>query len=141
MAKSGQILSVEVDVSKAKQALSGTSKSLVSISRQSLGIIARGTVTVLKKEIRATTDKITGELLKAYRYKVSKDGSHANVFPKALNGERTIFPKVMALSYGRKKDALKPRGFVQKGEEYVEKGRYEDELQKMIDRELDKYWS
>lgn len=141
MAKSGQILSVEVDVSKAKQALSGTSKSLVSISRQSLGIIARGTVTVLKKEIRATTDKITGELLKAYRYKVSKDGSQANVFPKALNGERTIFPKVMALSYGRKKDALKPRGFVQKGEEYVEKGRYEDELQKMIDRELDKYWS
>lgn len=141
MSKSGQILSVEVDVSKAKQALSGTSKSLVSISRQSLGIIARGTVTVLKKEIRATTGRITGELLKAYRYKVSKDGSKANVFPKALNGERTIFPKVMALSYGRKKDTLKPRGFVQKGEEYVDKGRYEDELQKMIDRELDKYWN
>lgn len=140
MAKSGQILSVEVDVSKAKQALSGTSKSLVSISRQSLGIIARETVAVLKKEIRTTTGKVTGELLKAYRYKVSKDGSQANVFPKALNGEKTIFPKVMALSYGREKDGLKPRGFVQKGKEYVEKGSYENELQKMVDRELDKYW-
>ncbi|MBR1722458.1 MAG: hypothetical protein IJ727_08290 [Treponema sp.] len=42
MAKTGQFISVEADVSRAKAALSGTSKSLASISRQIMGIIGKG---------------------------------------------------------------------------------------------------
>jgi len=133
--------SIKADISEAQAALSGTSKSLASISRQTLGVIARGAVATVKKEIRSTTQKRTGELLRAYRYKVKKDGSEVNVFPKALNGEESIFPKAMALSYGTNDGRIKPRGFVQKGEDYVDKGGYEPEIQKLIDKELAKYWN
>lgn len=141
MAQTGQLLTVEADVSRAQAALSGTSKRLVSISRQTLGIIARGTVKTIKAEVRALTTKRTGELLKAYRYKVKKDGSVANVFPKALSGKDTIFPKAMALSYGTNDGKLKALGFVQSGEKYAESGAYQSEIEKMIQKELNKYWS
>lgn len=134
-------LIVKTEIAEVQNALSGTKKSLTSISKQALGVIAKGTVKTVKNEIRALTTKRTGELLKAYRYKVTKDGSQAKVFPKALAGNKSIYPKVMALSYGRKKDGLKALGFVQKGQDYVEKGSYETELQKLIDKELSKYWS
>lgn len=133
--------SIKADISEAQAALSGTSKSLASISRQTLGVIARGAVATVKKEIRSTTQKRTGELLRAYRYKIKRDGSEANVFPKALKGNDTIFPKAMALSYGTNDGRIKPRGFVQKGEDYVDKGGYEPEIQKLIDKELAKYWN
>lgn len=141
MAKIGQFLSVEADVSRAQSALSGTTKSLVSISRQTMGIIGRGAVSVVKKEIKATTQKRTGELLKAYRYKVKKDGSEVNVFPKGIKNEgREIFPKVMALNYGTKNGRLKSRGFVQVSERYAESRAYEADIDKMIQKELAKYW-
>ena len=140
MAKTGQFISVEADVSRAKAALSGTSKSLASISRQIMGIIGKGVKKETVKAIKALTQKHTGELLKAYRYKVKKDGSEVNVFPKALNGEESIFPKAMALSYGTNDGRIKPRGFVQQGEKYAESGAYESDIDKMILKELDKYW-
>lgn len=70
-----------------------------------------------------------------------RDGAQANVFPKALRGGNTIFPKAMALSYGTKNGRLAPRSFVQKGISYAEGGDYEREVQKLIDRELTKFWS
>ena len=57
-----------------------------------------------------------------------------------MEGSGTIFPKAMALSYGTGDGRIKPRGFVQKGSEYVEKGGYDSEIQKLIDKELSKYW-
>ena len=140
MAKTGSFLSVEADISRAQTALAGTSKSLASISRQAMGIIGKGVRNETIKAIRITTNKRTGELLKAYRYKVKKDGSEVNVFPKALNGEGTIFPKVMALNYGTSNGRLKALGFVQSGEKYAESNAYESEIDKMIQKELDKYW-
>jgi hypothetical protein len=141
MGKTGQFLSVKADVSRAQVALAGTSKSLVSISRQTLGIIGKGTVKTIKREIKALTETRTGELLKAYRYKVRKDGTLANVFPKALNGEKSIFPKAMALSYGTKNGRLKALGFVQSGEKYAESDDCQSDIDKMIQKELAKYWS
>lgn len=140
MARTGQFLSVQADVSRAQAALSGTSKSLVTISRKTMGIIGKGVANKIRGEIKALTNKRTGELLKAYRYKVKRDGSEVNVFPKALNGEKSIFPKVMALSYGTKDGRLKALGFVQAGDRYAESGDYAAELDKMIQKELDKYW-
>ena len=69
-----------------------------------------------------------------------KDGSEMNVFPKGIKGEN-IFPKVMALSYGTENGRLRPRGFVQKGNNYIEGSEYEASIDRMIDRELAKYWS
>ena len=88
-------------------------------------------------------------MVKGYTYKLKKDGTEANVFPRALTSkDRTIFPKAMTLSYGHegptkraKNWRIVPRGFVQRGQQYAESGSYMDEVQKLIDKELDKYWS
>lgn len=136
-----QFISVEADIKNAQNALSGTKKSLKAISKKALGVIGRGTVKAIKTAIKGSgLKKRTGELLKSYRQKVKKDGSSMTVFPKALNGEKSIFPKIMALSYGSEKRNLKALGFVQKGSEYVEKGNYSEEIDKMVKKELEKYW-
>lgn len=145
-----QFLSIQTDISQVQDALAGTSKSLKSIQKSVLRIAAKGTANAVKAAIRTSDlNKRTGELQNAYTYKVKKDGSEANVFPKALNsGDRTIFPKAMTLSYGHsgptkraKAWFIAPRNFVQAGDQYAESGKYMDEVQKYIDKELDKYWS
>ncbi len=145
-----QFLPIQTDISEVQDALAGTSKSLKSIQKSVLRIAAKGTANAVKAAIRTSDlNRRTGELQKAYTYKVKKDGSEANVFPKALNlHDRTIFPKAMTLSYGHsgptkraKAWFIAPRNFVQAGDQYAESGKYMDEVQKYIDKELDKYWS
>ena len=145
-----QFLSIQTDISEVQDALAGTSKSLKSIQKSVLRIAAKGTANAVRAAIRTSDlNRRTGELQKAYIYKVKKDGSEANVFPKALNShDRTIFPKAMTLSYGHsgptkraKAWFIAPRNFVQAGDQYAESGKYMDEIQKYIDKELDKYWS
>lgn len=143
-----QVLNIEADVSGAQEALEATNKSLTSIQKQTVGIVARGAVKQIKAVINATTQRHTGELSKAYRYKVKKDGSEANVYPKALNSKNTIYPKAMTLSYGhegRTKRAanwhIRALGFVQTGKAWIESGSYMADVNKMVDKELDKYWS
>lgn len=144
-----QIINASADIKEVQLALAGTSKSLKSIQKSVLRIAGKETA----KRIRAAINtgglqKRTGELSKAYVYKVKKDGNSASVFPKALTGkDRTIFPKAMTLSYGHdgatkraKNWHIEPRGFVQAGRQYAESGAYMDEVQKMIDKELEKYW-
>lgn len=144
-----QIINAHVEIEEVQKALAGTSKSLMSIQKSVLRIAAKGTAKQIKAAI-STSDlhKRTGELAKAYVYKVKKDGSEANVFPKALTSkDRTIFPKAMTLSYGHEGPTkrakawhIAPRGFVQSGQQYAESGSYMDNVQKMIDKELEKYW-
>lgn len=148
MANNGQIINTEIDISQVEQALAGTSKSLKAIQKSVLRIAAKETAKRVKAAI-STSDlhTRTGELAKAYVYKVKKDGSAANVFPKGISGSNTIFPKAMTLSYGHdgptKRAAnwhVAPRGFVQTGLQYAESGAYMTEVQKMVDKELEKYW-
>ena len=145
-----QILATEVDVSAVQDALSETSKSLKSIQRSTLRVVARATAKTVRAAIISSDLHVrTGELRKAYTYKLKRDGSEANVYPRALtNGDRTIFPKAMTLSYGHNGPTkrfrnwrIAPRGFVQRGQQYAENGDYMDEVQKLIDKELEKYWS
>lgn len=143
------LLNIQTDISEVQDALAGTSKSLKSIQKATLRIAAKGTANAVKAAIRTSDlQRRTGELQKAYTYKVKKNGDEANVFPKALTGkDRTIFPKAMTLSYGHqgptkraKSWFIAPRNFVQAGEQYAEKGQYMDDVQKYIDKELEKYW-
>lgn len=143
------LLNIQTDISEVQDALSGTSKSLKSIQKATLRIAAKGTANAVKAAIRTSDlQRRTGELQKAYTYKVKKNGDEANVFPKALTGkDSTIFPKAMTLSYGHqgptkraKSWFIAPRNFVQAGEQYAEKGQYMDDVQKYIDKELEKYW-
>ncbi len=155
-------ISISVDISEVQAALSATAKSLKSISRQTMGIAARTTVKALKTAIRQTTKRQTGELSRAYRYKVKKDGSSASVFPRTASGNHLVLAKIATLSYGndisvrpgRTWLSVKGRGyfarprtvhiparnFVRQGESFAENGGYMDEVQKMIDRELAKFW-
>lgn len=142
-----ETLGVEVDIKEVQTALAGTSKSIISIQKQALGIIAKGAVSQLKAYIKLSVHSRTGELAKAYRYKVKKDASQANVYPKAMHSDSTIFPKAMTLSYGHtgptktaKNWNVKALGFVQKAKAWVDSGAYDNELQKMVDKTLDKYW-
>ena len=139
-----------VDVSAVQEALSETSKSLKSIQRSTLRVVASATAKTVRAAIISSDLHVrTGELRKAYTYKLKRDGSEANVYPRALtSGDRTIFPKAMTLSYGHQGPTkrfrnwrIAPRGFVQRGQQYAENGDYMDEVQKLIDKELDKYWS
>ena len=145
-----QILATEVDVSAVQDALSETSKSLKSIQRSTLRVVARATAKTVRAAIISSDLHVrTGELRKAYTYKLKRDGTEANVYPRALtSGDRTIFPKAMTLSYGHQGPTKRfrnwrivPRGFVQRGQQYAENGDYMDEVQKLIDKELGKYWS
>lgn len=140
----------EVDVSAVQDALSETSKSLKAIQRDTLRVVARATAKTVRAAIISSDLHVrTGELRKAYTYKLKRDGTEANVYPRALtSGDRTIFPKAMTLSYGHQGPTKRarnwrivPRGFVQRGQQYAENGDYMDEVQKLIDKELDKYWS
>lgn len=146
---SGQLIQTQVDIEEVEKALAGTNKSLKAIRKSVLRIAAKETAKRVKAAINASDlHRRTGELAKAYVYKVKKDGSEANVFPKALTGNgRTIYPKAMTLSYGHdgptKRAAswhIAPRGFVQSGQQYAESGAYMTEVQKMVDKELEKYW-
>lgn len=143
------LLNIQTDISEVQKALAGTSKSLKSIQKATLRIAAKGTANTVKAVIRSSDlQKRTGELQKAYTYKVKKNGVEANVFPKALAvKDRTIFPKAMTLSYGHsgttkraKAWFIAPRNFVQAGEQYAESGKFMDDVQKYIDKELEKYW-
>lgn len=140
-------IDVSVDISRAQKALSGTSKSLVSIRNQVLGIVGKHAVKAVRQAIRTSgLKKRTGELLKSYVRKLNRRRGEENVYPVSLNDrKKTIFSKAQALSYGAR-NAKKPkwklagRGFAQKGWEAVEKGGYQAEIEKMIDKELKKYW-
>lgn len=156
-----KLIDVKVEIEEAQKALAGTSKSLKSIQKSILRIAAQKTLKAVKTSLQSSDLDLnsgTGELKKAYTYRVKKDGSEANVYPKALNAKSSkggainwqkdaIFPKAMTLSYGHsgatkraKAWFISPRNFVQAGEQYAESGKYMDEVQKYIDRELEKYW-
>ena len=145
-----QIVSTEIDVQPVLDALSGTSKSIESIEKSVLRIAAKETAKCVRAAVVSSDLNVrTGELRKAYTYKVKKYGSSASVYPKALVGkDRTIFPKAMTLSYGHEGPTkrasnwyIKPRGFVQAGQRFADSGAYMDEVEKMVSKELDKYWS
>lgn len=134
-----------------RDALSSIGKSMGSVESKVLTVAARGTVKAVKSAIRNSVPKLkrrTGELLKAYRYKARKGKHDAVVYPKALAGSSTIFPKAMTLSYGhsgptkRASDWHIPaRGFVQTGRQYLEAGSYMSEVEAAVQKELDRYWN
>lgn len=138
-------ISIEADIEQTQKALEKTAKSVSSISATTLRIVAKDAVKVIKATIKNSgLNKRSGELLKCYDYRKSKRNANMFVvYPEALNGEASIFPKVMALSYGSDKRPnrhLKAFGFVQAGQRAIENGNYKTQIEEMIDKELQKYW-
>lgn len=144
-----QMVSIKADVDEVQKALKGTAKSMKSIRKQALGIVGRVESKATRQAITASTGKRTGDLRKAYSYKVAKDGSTVTVWPRPkdkMEEGRKVFLKSVILSYGynagpgRKGPHVAARNFVQAGQTYVESGGYEADLQKIVDKELKKYW-
>ncbi len=144
-----QMVSIKADVEEVQKALKGTAKSMKSITKQALGAAGRGAAKTIRKAIASSVTKRTGELSRAYGYKVKKDGSAVTVWPKdkaVQANNHLVLAKAAALSYGynagpgRKGPHVTARNFVQAGERYIETGGYEAEFQKIVDKELKKYW-
>ncbi len=138
MAKS--FLSVKAETEAAAEALEGTAAQFPRIKRRVLSLAAQGTRKKINAAIRITTKRRTGELLKAYRYKVHKDGDQVNIFPKGQGTKSRIFPKVYTLNYGSSKTRHKARGFIQQGELYAQSDDWMGAVNKLVQKELDKYW-
>jgi len=137
-------INISVDVENAQKALSGTYKSLKSIQKSVLRVVAKSSLNAVKSALRSSDLDLahSGELKSAYRYKIKKDGSEANLFPVGKNG-KNIFSKAQALSFGRgantKHGSLIGRGFVQAGQANAESD-HSKEIQALIEKELEKYW-
>ena len=148
MSKSNWIV-VEAEVAEVQRALEGTSKSLTSIQKQALGIIARQGVKTIRQRIRQSIEnksRSTDELQKAYAFRVRKDGSEANIYPKGMAGSK-IFPKAYVQNYGysgatarAKNWSVKPKGFIEHTENFLDSNSFEEELNKMVGKVLSKYW-
>lgn len=136
------MITIEYDDSEVQKALAGTSKSFASIRRKALSIIARGTVKAINAGIRETLHSRSGELLKAFRYHVRKDGT-ANVYPDGETGS-SIFPKTFGLNFGyngpTKRAQNRPHSFIEIGRQWAESGAYMPDVEKMVEKELSKYW-
>lgn len=138
-------INVSVDVEKVQEALKGTSKSIKAISRKAMSIIGHGAVKAIKGGIRDTLNKRTGQLLKAYKYYGFKSGTGGIVRTdkKIPNGD-DFFKKTYTLNYGYtgnvRRALNKPHSFVERGEEYVNSSGYMSDIEKMVDKELEKWW-
>ena len=107
----------------------------------------------LKATVRAPKSAV---LAHKYAYDMSRmytrgkvKGHAVAVFPNRVErgrGNDLVIPVSMTLNYGydagpgRKGPHTAARGFVQAGEDYAERGGYGPELQKLVDKELKKYW-
>lgn len=146
MAESQWIV-VEAEVAEVQKALAGTNKSFTSIQKQALGILARNTVAKMKPFIASSLlhpEKSTGELQKAFGFRVKKDGSEANIYPMGKAGSK-IFPKAMVQNYGYDKSDTKwkikkPKAFIQFGENLLASKAFDEQLSQMVDKNLKKYW-
>ncbi len=140
----GKFIEISADISGAQQALAGTRKSLVSIRNKVLLIAGSHALKAVRSAIRTSgLRKRTGELQKSYVRKLNRRKGEVNLYPVSLDRTRTIFSKAQALSFGGKSKrtrwALAGRGFVEKGWQAAE-GGYQAEIDKMIQKELSKYW-
>lgn len=148
MAKSQWIV-VDAEIEEVQRALAETSKSFTSIQKQALGIIARQGVKTVRTNIRKTIknrSRSTGELQKAYSFRVKKDGSEANIYPKGIAGSK-VFPKAYVQNYGysgstarAKEWNIMPKGFIESTENFLDSNNFKPELDKMVNKVLDKYW-
>ena len=134
MAKSQWIV-VDAEIEEVQRALAETSKSFTSIQKQALGIIARQGVKTVRMNIRKTIknrSRSTGELQKAYSFRVKKDGSEANIYVQNYGYSG---PTARAKEWN-----IMPKGFIESTENFLDSNNFKPELDKMVNKVLAKYW-
>lgn len=154
------MVSIQIDTKEVQNALAGTSKSIDSIDKQVLRAVARDVTKKENQEFNSANFK-HGKVLLAHRYEynmksVFKAGKvkdkMVSIYAKKSDANRTndiTVPILVALSYGATytekgkggyTHTIAPRGFIQNAEQYAEKNDFSTEAQKIVDKELQKYW-
>lgn len=145
-------MNVSVDVSDAQEMLRETYLSIPSIESKVMRLVGKLTAQETTKAVKATVSTSSHSIL-AHRYTYNmnrmytygKVKNHSlTVYPKPVTGGTLIIPVSTTLSYGydagsKRGPHVVGRGFVQAGEVYAKSKRYMPEVQKLVDRELEKY--
>ena len=147
-----ELIGISVDVSSAQEYLRETALKIPQIEKKVLRLVGKEAAKETNKAVKSTLDTSTKAIIghrytynmnKMYTYGKAKDHS-LTVYPKAVAGGTLIIPVSTTLNYGYDAGAKRGphvtgRGFVQMGESYVKTGRYMPEVQKLVDKELEKY--
>lgn len=145
-------LNIQVDVSSAEEYLRDTSLTIPQIEKKVLRLVGKLAAKETNQAVKATLNtsskailghRYTYNMNKMYTYGKAKDHS-LTVYPKAVSGGTLIIPVSTTLNYGfdagnKRGPHVTGRGFVQAGETYLKGGRYMPEVQKLVDKELEKY--
>lgn len=163
-------VSAVVDTQPVVNALSQTAKSVPAIIKQMMTVIGKGSAKATNDMLKATTRGRKGiighryeyDITKAYTYKADQHG--VRVYPKAVDKARKndLTVAVMStLNYGAEIKAVKSKylgisggdyyarvkavripgkRFVDAGMRYRDSDRYEHDLDKVIEKELKKFW-
>lgn len=154
---------VVIDIAPVEDALKQTNLNHKKIVKKVLSEVGKKQAKIFNRYIGQSTKKITGELKKAYTYKVKVTDFEEKVTMYARSkGKESIYPKLMTLNYGAH---IKPvtcktliihgdgwwarpisvniqgRHFLEPAwQSYGAKGDFTEDAQKVIDKELDKFW-
>lgn len=155
---------IKSEIQKAQQLLEKTGANQHTIRKKILRTVGSGSAKAIGKQIRQSTKKKTGEASKAYVYKVKDNQriSHVTMFAYGKDKSKSIYPKIMTLNYGAtilpvkgKTLLIKGRGFFARSKSvtitgrfflqkawsaYIESGSFTSDMQKVVDKEIEKFW-
>lgn len=151
---SSGLLNLIVDTKPADGTLREIQRAIPSVEAKALRLVGRLTAKEMNRSLKGTVNARTHSIL-AHRYeyrmaqtfKYGKVKNHGlAVSPRKLDDTREndlIIPVIHSLNYGYDMgDARGPhiigRGFIQSGDDYVASDKYTAEVQKLVDKELDK---
>lgn len=159
-----------VDAEPVINALKQTAKSVPSITKQMMTVIGKGSAKATNDMLKATTRGRKGfighrwpyDVTRAYTYKATSGG--VSVYPKKVDKTRAndlTVPVMATLNYGAEIKAVKAKYlgisgdgyharvkavrvpgkyFVEAGKRYRDSDKYERDLDKIIEKELKKFW-
>lgn len=148
------IIEAVVDAADAKETLGKIQRTIPSVEAKALRLVGRLTANEMNRNLRSSVHASPHSMLAhRYPYKLSqtfKAGKLSNhrltVSPRKLDETREndlIIPVIHALNYGYDMGSgrgphIIGRGFIQSGDAYVASDRYSQDVQKLVDKEIDK---
>lgn len=148
------LIEAVVEASAARETLEKIQRAIPSVEAKALRLVGRLTAKEMNKSLRGAVNARAHSIL-AHRYPYNlsqtfKSGKLRNhrltVSPRKLDDTREndlIIPVIHSLNYGYDMGSgrgphIIGRGFIQSGDAYVASDRYSQDVQKLVDKEIDK---
>lgn len=150
---SSGFLNAVVDASDTQETLKKIQRAIPSVEAKALRLVGRLTAKEMNKSLRGAVNARAHSILAhryAYRmtqtFKSGKLRNHTLTVSPHTSGEEAgslIIPVIHALNYGYDMGSgrgphIIGRGFIQSGDVYVASDRYSQDVQKLVDKEIDK---